>query len=231
MDANVEDSGDDSAGSFMSRYVSDRIRSSVRDSEMFSFLREMARDELGWVHQLLHQSTEFTQALSARAALPSDGVAYRAMTAQHAREEVGLPADLRVWMAIVGISVDAGARRTAMTPETMTLVAHNWYVAQRLPPSEQVVAMNLVSEYAALDFFTEAIVALRRCGFPLSKFWRVHRDADEVHAQMGTELICDGASLMDARDRVSSLVDLARHTANLYRAALDSWVRVARIRP
>lgn len=49
----------------------------------------------------------------------------------------------------------------------------------------QIVALNLSSEGAALDFYTAVIPVLRRLGILSGRYWSVHSDIDDRHLRLG----------------------------------------------
>ena len=78
--------------------ASEEYRSQLRQGPFFKSLSRAERpNDLQWIHQLIHQSREFTQALCLRYSLCHDR-RYQPVFAEHALEEADHPDQLIAWM-------------------------------------------------------------------------------------------------------------------------------------
>lgn len=171
-----------------------------------------------WAPQLLHQSREFTQALSLRYARCSDA-AYVNDFCEHAGEEIDHPTLLTRWMQTNDIWPYAVA-----TPETIDSVAFCWRSAMCDPHDVQVIALNVLSEGVALDFYSAAIPFLEWLGLESGKYWRQHREVDAHHLRLGLDRIapCEPQS-----DRGKGYLRVLSHATRLYDGMLTSWARLS----
>ena len=170
----------------------EEYRSHIRRGAFFKELDSASRPgDLSWVHQLVHQSREFTQALCLRYSLCHDK-AYQSIFARHAMEEVDHPDQLLAWIDEHGFLKDerAGAPPTRETSNTLS---YCWRIATREPHDVQIVALNLLSEGVALDFYNAVIPVLRRLNILSGRYWNVHSDIDDQHLRLGFETFGDVA--------------------------------------
>ncbi len=78
--------------------ASEEYRSQLRRGPFFKNLGRAERpNDLQWIHQLIHQSREFTQALCLRYSLCHDR-RWQPVFAEHALEEADHPDQLIAWM-------------------------------------------------------------------------------------------------------------------------------------
>ena len=90
--------------------ASEEYRSQLRQGPFFKSLARAERpNDLQWIHQLIHQSREFTQALCLRYSLCHDR-RYQPVFAEHALEEADHPDQLIAWMKEHGFLKGCGAR-------------------------------------------------------------------------------------------------------------------------
>ena len=91
---------------------SENYRAQLRQGPFFTNLSRADRpNDLQWVHQLVHQSREFTQALCLRYSLCQDE-RFQPVFAKHAVEEADHPDQLIAWMKEHGFlnGVEPGSR-------------------------------------------------------------------------------------------------------------------------
>jgi len=199
----------------------ERYRSHIRSGPFFAKLARVERpSDLTWIHQLVHQSREFTQALCLRYSLCHDR-RYQRIFAEHAFEEADHPDQLIAWMTKHGFLAGNEAAALPATQETLNSLAFCWRAAVREPHDVQVVALNVMSEGVALDFYSAVIPVLDRLGLLSGRYWKVHREVDEHHLQMGLEHFGDVAV-----DSPTGMLyqRVLRHAASLYHQMLSSWV-------
>lgn len=193
-------------------------RAIVRES---SFFPALSVGRLTWLHQLRHQSGEFTRALSLRSATCRD-VRYQAAFAEHAAEEAQHPADLDAWMRVTGMSLGP-VDEVPATDATIATLAYCWRSAIAHPPHLSVLALNVISEGVALDFYTAVIPELRRRDMLVGRYWKVHTEVDTHHMHLGLDVAlapCFGS------EAAARWVQVMTQTATLYRAMLDSWAKL-----
>jgi hypothetical protein len=199
----------------------ERYRSHIRSGPFFKHLASVKRPgELKWVHQLLHQSREFTQALCLRYSLCHDP-RYQSIFAEHAFEEADHPDQLVAWMTKHGFLVGGEAANLPPTQETLNSLAFCWRAAVREPHDVQVVALNVISEGVALDFYSAVIPVLDRLGLLSGRYWKVHREVDQHHLRLGLDL-CGDVAIDSPKGMLYQRV--LWHGAGLYHQMLSSWV-------
>jgi len=199
----------------------ERYRSHIRSGPFFQKLTRVERpSDLKWIHQLLHQSREFTQALCLRYSLCHDR-RYQRIFAEHAFEEADHPDQLMSWMSKNGFLAGSEAACLPATQETLNSLAFCWRSAIREPHDVQVVSLNLLSEGVALDFYTAVIPVLERLGLLSGRYWKVHREVDEQHLRMGLDQ-CGDVAIDSPTGMLYQRV--LWHSAGLYHQMLSSWV-------
>lgn len=196
-------------------------RSQLRQGPFFKRLADVERpSDLHWVHQLVHQSREFTQALCLRYSLCHDK-RYQSIFAEHAFEEADHPDQLIAWMTKNGFLENAEAGSVPATMETISCLSFCWRSAAREPHDVQVVGLNVLSEGVALDFYTAVIPVLKNLDVLSGRYWKVHREVDADHLRLGLDRCGDVEE--------SSPQGLLYHhvlwqAACLYHQMLSSWV-------
>jgi hypothetical protein len=199
----------------------ERYRSQIQSGPFFKKLARVEHpNDLKWVHQLIHQSREFTQALCLRYSLCRDK-RYQAIFAEHAFEEADHPDQLIAWMGKHGFLVDAEPGSVPATQETVNSLAFCWRAAVHEPHDVQVVALNVLSEGVALDFYSAVIPVLGQLNILSGRYWKVHREVDEHHLQLGLDLCGDVTPDSATGMRYQRVLC---HASNLYHQMLSSWV-------
>jgi hypothetical protein len=196
-------------------------RSQLRTGPFFQNLASVQRpSDLTWVHQLVHQSREFTQALCMRYSLCHDK-RYQKIFAEHAFEEADHPDQLIAWMGQHGFLDDTEPGAEPATQETLNSLASCWRSAVREPHDVQVIALNVMSEGVALDFYSAVIPVLHQLGLLSGRYWKVHREVDSHHLSLGLDL-CGDVTPDSPTGRLYQRV--LWHAATLYHQMLSSWV-------
>ena len=140
---------------------SEEYRSQIRRGPFFKSLTRADRpNDLQWIHQLIHQSREFTQALCLRYSLCHDR-RWQSVFAEHALEEADHPDQLIAWMNEHGFLKGVEPGTIPPTQETANCTAFSWRSALREPHDVQVVGLNLLSEGVAFDFYSAVIPCWR----------------------------------------------------------------------
>ena len=173
-----------------------------------------------WIHQLYHQSRDFTSALSLRHAMCKDPL-FQASFAQHAMEEVDHCSQLETWMRRHHFLEPGESPTTvAATLETLSVSAYCFRSVLRESAAHQVIAMNLISEGVSYDFFDAVNPKLSELGLKVERYWQVHKEIDRYHLAMGLDLIpqCDPDSPSG-----QTYARIAWEMAYLYGQMLDSW--------
>jgi hypothetical protein len=200
---------------------SEDYRSQIRKGPFFAALSQADRpNDLQWVHQLIHQSREFTQALCLRYSLCRDK-RYQPVFAEHAFEEADHPDQLIGWMKEHGFLDGAEAGAVPPTQETINTTSFCWRSALREPHDVQVVGLNLLSEGVAFDFYSAVIPVLKRLNILSGRYWNVHADVDMHHLTMGLDL-CEPVAPGSPTGMLYHRV--LWHSACLYHQMLSSWV-------
>jgi hypothetical protein len=201
--------------------ASQQYRLQLCQGPFFQKLSSVERpNDLQWVHQLIHQSREFTQALCLRYSLCHDK-RYQPVFAEHALEEADHPDQLIAWMNEHGFLDSAESATVPATQATLNCTAFSWRSAMREPHDVQVIGLNLLSEGVAFDFYSAVIPILDRLGILSGRYWNVHADVDQHHLTMGMEL-CEPVAADSAKGQHYKRV--LWHSASLYHAMLSSWV-------
>jgi len=179
--------------------ASEEYRSQLRKGPFFKSLARAERpNDLQWIHQLIHQSREFTQALCLRYSLCHDR-RWQPVFAEHALEEADHPDQLIAWMKEHGFLKDAAPGAVAPTQETANCTAFSWRSALREPHDVQVVGLNLLSEGVAFDFYSAVIPVLEKLKILSGRYWKVHTDVDQHHLTMGMDL-CEPVGIPGATE-------------------------------
>ena len=200
---------------------SEEYRSQIRRGPFFKSLTRADRpNNLQWIHQLIHQSREFTQALCLRYSLCHDR-RWQPVFAEHALEEADHPDQLIAWMNERGFLKGAEPGTVPPTQETANCTAFSWRSALREPHDVQVVGLNLLSEGVAFDFYSAVIPVLQRLKVLSGRYWKVHTDVDQHHLTMGMDLCAPVGPDSEKGRRYS---DVLWHSASLYHQMLSSWV-------
>ena len=198
-------------------------RAQIKRGPFFDMLARAERpNDLQWVHQLVHQSREFTQSLCLRYSLCHDR-RYQSVFAEHAFEEADHPDQLLAWMDKHGFLAGVEAGGVPPTLETLNCLSFCWRSAMREPHDVQIVALNVLSEGVALDFYSAVIPVLERLGMLSGRYWKVHRDVDADHLRLGLDL-CGDVAADTPRGRTYHRV--LWQAAGLYHQMLSSWVGV-----
>ena len=196
-------------------------RSQIRSGPFFQSLAYAERpSDLTWVHQLLHQSREFTQALCMRYSLCRDKN-YQSIFAEHAFEEADHPDQLVAWMEKHGYLTDMQSGGVPPTQQTINNLAFCWRSAVRESHDVQVVTLNVLSEGVALDFYTATIPVLERLGILSGRYWKVHREVDAGHLRLGLDRCGDVAKESPTGRAYQRML---WNSACLYHQMLSSWV-------
>jgi len=200
---------------------SEKYRAQLRQGPFFASLSKADRpNDLQWIHQLVHQSREFTQALCLRYSLCQDQ-RFQPIFAEHAVEEADHPDQLIAWMKKHGFLDRIEPGSVPATLETMNTLSFCWRSAMRDPHDVQVIALNMLSEGVALDFYTAVIPVLERLKILSGRYWNVHADVDMHHLTMGLDL-CEEVEPGSPKGQLYHRV--LWQSANLYHQMLSSWV-------
>ena len=199
----------------------ERYRSQLRSGPFFRRLTAVEKpSDLTWIHQLVHQSREFTQALCLRYSLCHDK-SYQSIFAEHAFEEADHPDQLLTWMGKHGFFEGVSPNAVPATPETLNTLGYCWRSAVHEPHDMQVVALNVISEGVAFDFYSAVIPVLDKLGILSGRYWKVHAEVDTHHLQMGLDR-CGDVQADSPKGRQYQRV--VQHSASLYHQMLASWV-------
>lgn len=201
------------------RTLSEQYREQIRSGPFFQSLTRVQRpSDLQWVHQLIHQSREFTSALCLRYSLCRDK-SYQGIFAEHAVQEADHPDLLLAWMQKYGF-LD-GREPELPSFETVNSLAFCWRSALRDTCDVQVVGLNLLSEGVALDFYSAVIPVLENLGILSGGYWKVHREVDNVHLMMGLDRCGD---VQPDSPTGRHYQQVLWQSASLYHSMLSSWV-------
>ena len=200
---------------------SENYRAQLRQGPFFTNLSTADRpNDLQWVHQLVHQSRGFTQALFVRYALCRDQ-RYQPVFVKHAVEEADHPDQLIAWMKEHGFLDGAEPGGVPATLETMNTLSFCWQSAIRDPHDVQVVALNVLSEGVAFDFYSAVIPILKKLKIHTGRYWGVHADVDMHHLMMGLDL-CEEVAPNSPKGQLYHRT--LWQSATLYHQMLSSWV-------
>lgn len=201
--------------------ASEYYRSQIRNGKFFENLEQVQRvEDLTWVHQLVHQSREFTQALCLRSALCADRT-FQRIFSSHAVEEADHPNQLVQWMRKNGFLEGVEAGGVPPTSATLDCLSFCWRAALYEDRAGQVAILNVLSEGVALDFYAGVIPVLERLNVLSGRYWTVHREVDAHHLRLGLDECEPVVADSEAGRR---LHDKLRHAAELYDRMLSSWV-------
>lgn len=174
----------------------------------------------GWVRQLYYMSSEFISALALRSQLCPDSQFKPGFT-QHFQEESKHPEQLVTWMRHYGLlKLDESPTSVPATLETVALTAYLFHSVVRKPVPHQLIALNLVSEGVAFDFYSQVIPKLAELGLDNSLYWQIHIELDQYHMMMDLDLIpvCDPSS-----PQGQAYAHTLWEAFSLYSQMLDSW--------
>src|SRR5262249_55168987 len=145
-------------------------------------------------------------------------------------DEADHPDQLIAWMSNHRFLDGIEPGGVPATQETINNLAFCWRSAVHEPHDLQVVALNVMSEGVALDFYSAVIPVLGRLDLLRGRYWKVHREVDAHHLQLGLDLCDDAAPESPIGMRYQRTL---WHAANLYHQMLSSWVgeRVEQIAP
>jgi hypothetical protein len=199
----------------------ERYRSLIRSGPFFQSLTQAERpSDLKWTHQLLHQSREFTQALCLRYSMCNDR-RFQSIFAEHAVEEADHPDQLIDWMNKHKFLEGGETSAAPATQETLNNLAFCCRSAVRESPDVQIVALNVISEGVALDFYTSVIPVLAKLDIQTGRYWKVHREVDSHHLQLGLDRFGDVSPNSPTGQHYQRVLC---HSASLYHQMLSSWV-------
>lgn len=156
----------------------------ILTNQFFHDLSMGLLDDLQWTRYLLYFCDHFTRCLSLRAGLCEDDK-FKNMCSDHDAEEAKHRKQLQAWMVKEGISIEG----LQPTKETVLCADFCRRVAQFAEPKVQVFILNVLAEGMALTFFTKAVETLKRLNKLHGPYWHVHKEVDELHMQMGLDLI------------------------------------------
>jgi hypothetical protein len=200
---------------------SENYRAQLRQGPFFDSLSRADRpNDLQWVHQLVHQSREFTQSLCLRYSLCQDK-RYQPVFAEHALEEADHPDQLIAWMKEHWFLNGIEPGSVPATLETMNTLSFCWRSALRDPHDVQVVALNVLSEGVAFDFYTSVIPVLDRLKILSGRYWKIHTDVDAHHLSMGLDICGD---VKPKSEKGLQYQRVLWQSASLYHQMLSSWV-------
>jgi hypothetical protein len=91
----------------------------------------------------------------------------------------------------------------------------------REPHDVQVIALNLLSEGVAFDFYSAVIPVLDKLNILSGRYWTIHTDVDSHHLTMGLDL-CEQVAPDSQKGRLYQRV--LWNCATLYHQMLSSWV-------
>lgn len=174
----------------------------------------------GWVHQLYHQSSDFTSALALRYSMCRD-IRYQHTFASHAAEEVEHAVMLVDWMHKHDfLKPGEDPNSIAPTLETQLVSAYCFRSVLRESCEHQIIAMNLISEGVSYDFFSAVIPVFARLGLKTNRYWTVHREVDQQHLAMGIDLIPQCSPDSELGREYARIVE---ETVILYDRMFASW--------
>lgn len=202
--------------------LAQEYRSSLREGLFYKTLALASKPEdiRGWIRQLYYQSRDFTSALSLRHALCRD-LDFQGRFAQHAMEEADHCEQLIDWMRKHAfLEPDESPTSVPATLETLSVTAYCFRCVLRESTANQVIALNLISEGVAYDFFCAAIAKLEKLGLLQGRYWQVHKEIDGQHLAMGLDLIPQ--SEKDSPEG-KIYARIAWEMSSLYGQMLDSW--------
>ena len=174
----------------------------------------------GWVRQLYYMSSEFISSLALRSQLCPDPQFEPGFT-QHSQEESKHPEQLIAWMRQYGfLEPGESPNSVPATLETVALTAYLFHSVIRKPVPHQLIALNLVSEGVAFDFYSQVIPKLAELGLENGLYWQVHTELDQDHLMMDLDLIpvCDPSS-----PQGQAYAHTLWEAFSLYSQMLDSW--------
>lgn len=200
-------------------------RKHIRSGLFFQSLGRVERpSDLKWIHQLIHQSREFTQALCLRYALCRDKN-YQSIFAEHALEEADHPDQLAAWMnkhGFLGSIATPAVPETPALPETVDTAAYCWRSAAYEAHDTQIAA-NVLHEGVAFDFYSGVIPVLEGLGIMSGRYWKIHREVDLRHLRLGLDRCGD---VLPGSPAGRHYLRVLHQVARLYHRMLGAWARV-----
>lgn len=202
--------------------LADEYRSLLRRGPFYKALAAAScpADIKGWVRQLYYQSREFTSALAMRYGVCHDPH-FQGCFAQHAMDEADHPEQLIDWMSEhTFLSPDEHPTSVPATLDTLAVNAYCFRAVIREPIAHQVIALNLMSEGVAFDFYSAVIPKLKSLNLHTGRYWQIHKEVDREHLVMGFDLIpqCEPDSIQG-----QAYARIVWEMASLYGQMLDSW--------
>lgn len=187
------------------------------------------------IRQLWWQSDRFIKTLIARADRCDErNVGLKKVFKHHANEERNHPAMLVRWMRKHGFLGEKESPTSVLAKrQTLTCIGLNDRLLLNHSLDDQVIALNVLGERIALDFFTAMVPVLKKLEV-LDKrdqgeheYWEVHGAVDARHLRYGLGH-CKPATPDSAEgERIQKL--LANY-ANAYHKMLAAWVGVDNVR-
>lgn len=201
-------------------------RSVLRQGQFYKTLAAASSplDLTDWVRQLFYQSRDFISALGFRSTRCNDQ-AFRECFAQHSMEEADHPNQLVDWMREHGfLGENEAPTSVPATLDTLAVTAYCFRCIITEPVAHQAIALNLISEGVAFDFYSAVIPKLKELGIHTGNYWQVHRDVDCEHLEMGLDLIpyCEPDS-----PEGKAYARVVWEMSSLYGKMLDSWSEIA----
>lgn len=215
----------DSVGSPSMQWLLELTEDYRRVLRSGSFYKTLARassptDIKDWVRQLYYLSSDYISSLALRHEFCREPRLNQEF-AQHFFEESAHPEQLITWMrkhAFLG--KDELPTTVPATLETIALTSYFFHSIIRQPITHQIIALNLVSEGVAFDFYSAVIPKLVELGLDDDPYWQAHTELDQDHLTVGFHLIppCEQDSLSG-----QSYARTVWEVFSLYSQMLDSW--------
>ncbi len=207
--------------------LAEKYRSVLRQGRFYQSLATATTPaELqGWVRQLYYMSSEFISSLALRSQLCPDPRFTPGFT-QHSQEESEHPEQLITWMRQHSfLGLDEAPTSVPASLETVALTAYLFHSVLRKPVPHQLIALNLVSEGVAFDFYSQVIPKLTELGLENGLYWQVHTELDQDHLTMDLDLI---PACTPGSPEGQAYAHTLWETFSLYSQMLDSWSGLAR---
>jgi hypothetical protein len=186
------------------------------------------------IRQLWWQSDSFIKTLIERADQCDEAnVGLKRVFSHHATEERDHPTMLVRWMRKHGFLGEQESPASVQAKRsTLDCIRLNDKVLHQ-SLDDQVIALNVLGERLALDFFTAMVPVLKRLGVldeqdqGEHEYWEVHGAVDAKHLRYGLSH-CKPAAADSAEGR--RIQDLLWSYANAYHKMLAGWVGVNDVR-
>jgi hypothetical protein len=181
------------------------------------------------IRQLWWQSDRFIKTLIDRADKCDEGhVGLKKVFKHHANEERNHPAMLVSWMRKHGFLGEKESPASVKAfPSTLSCIRLNDNLLKNHSLDDQVIALNVIGERIALDFFTAMVPVLKKLGVLDKKdqgeheYWEVHGAVDAKHLRYGLGH-CKTAAPDSAEGK--RIQNLLWSYANAYHKMLAAWV-------